>query len=201
MTTNGETKMNASQKLEALEKNIASLTAKLDKQFSIVANELNRINEIQIALAKRLNAILKAGDSGGVNTESVKDVIVSEAAKELKARVDMLVEQGILVLNNDKAIDADTFIVGRETDFDGNEINPRTQMLVGSLQKEAQEKLIGLKAGSEIKDEVIQQILVITEVYEVKSVEMKEPEEAEVVSKDQAVGAEIIRTKTKKAKK
>lgn len=192
-------KLNATQRLEALEKAFANLSAKLEQQFAIVADELNRQNEISTALAKRLNAIVKAGDNGGVSTEAVKDAIVSEAAKELKAKVDFLVEQGLLVLNNDKAIDENTFFVGREVDFEGNEVNPRTQMLVSSLQKEAQERLIGKKVGDEVKDETIKQTLLITEIYEVKRPQVESEEN--IQQTEEAAGAEVIRTKAKKNSK
>ena len=194
-------KMNASQRLEALESTIANLGSKLDSQFQAVADEFNRLNQLNVALAKRLNAIIKAGDSGDINNESVKNIIVDEASKELKAQVDMLIEQGLLTLNNKREIDDNTFVVGRETNLEGLEINPRTQFLVGALQEDAKKIVLGRKAGDSIKDEALQQILIITETYDVKQLEI--PEDVGVEgSEELAAGAEVMPLKkTKKAKK
>lgn len=194
-------KMNASQRLEALENVIAGLGNKLENQFQIVAEEINRLNELNVALAKRLNAIIKAGDGGDINGQTVKNVIVDEAAKELKSKVDMLIEQGILTLNNEKAIDDNTFVVGREVNADGEEINPRTQFLVGSLQEEAKTMVLGKKTGDSIKDEAAQQTLIITETYDVK--QMDAPEATQDVSfETEEVGAVAMPVvKQKRAKK
>lgn len=195
-------KMNAAQRLEALENIIANLGSKLETQFQVVADEINRLNELNVALAKRLNAIIKAGDEGDINGKSVKGIIIDEAAKELKSKVDMLIEQGILVLNNDKAIDENTFVVGRELNTEGEEINPRTQFLVGSLQEAGRNLVIGKKAGDSIKDEERQQTLIITETYDVRQIDTSASEEESTPAPEaQAAGAEVIRTKTKRAKK
>ena len=194
-------KMNASQKLEALEKTMAGFAERVDQQFKIVADELNRISEINVALAKRLNAIIKSGDEGGVTSEGVKEAIVNEEAKQLKAKVVMLVEQGLLRLNNEKVIDEDTFVVGREVDDSGKEINPRTQFLVRALHEEAKSQIVGKKAGDEIKEDKLKQTLIIMETYDVVQPEVKKDFEESVESvPSEAAGAEVIRTKSKKPK-
>lgn len=198
-------KMNATQRIEFLENTISNLTEKLDNQFQIIADEVNRLNELNVALAKRLNAIIKAGDEGDINNKSVKGIIIDEAAKELKSKVDMLVEQGILTLNNEREIDENTFVVGREINLEGEEINPRTQFLVGSLQEEAKKIVLGKKAGDSIKDEKLQQTLIITETYDVKQISTtnfsEEDGDNSGNEESSAVGAEVIRTKTRKIKK
>lgn len=207
--TTGTQKLNGTAKLEALEKNVAALANalqdtvnRIDQQFKIVAEELNRVNEINVALAKRLNAIIKAGDEGGVTSDGVKDQIVNEAAKELEGKVRMLVDQGVLVRDDSKLIDDDTFVVGREIDSEGKQINPRTQFLVRALQEEAKAAVLGKKAGDEIKDEKLGQVLILTEVYNVVQPKVEEESEvADAVSEQpaEAVGAEVMRTKTKRS--
>jgi hypothetical protein len=197
-------KMNAAQRLEALEGVIANLGNKLDNQFQIVADEINRLNELNVALAKRLNAIVKAGDGGQINNQTVKDVIIDEAAKELKSKVDMLIEQGILTLNNDKEIDDNTFVVGKEVNEAGAEVNPRTQFLVGSLQEEVKTMVLGKKAGDSIKDATSNQSLIITETYDVKQIQLPETTDVSLEEPNApAAGAEVMpmKGKAKKTKK
>jgi hypothetical protein len=195
-------KMNATQRIEALENLFSSLGGRLDEQFKIVADEINRLNELNVALAKRLNAIIKAGDEGDINNKSVKGIIISEAAKELKSKVDMLVEQGILTLNNDREIDDNTFVVAREIDSEGEEINPRTQFLVGSLQEEAKKLVLGRKAGDSVNDAGLKQTLIIMETYDVKQIDTSTSFEENQESTEAPAGAEVMKTtKTKKSKK
>lgn len=196
-------KLTSIQRLTALEEAFANVTDRIEQQFKIVADEINRLNDINVAMAKRLNAIVKAGDEGGVTSEAVSNAIVNSAAKELKAKVDMLIENNVLTLNNGKAIDEDTFIVGREIDGEGKEINPRIQFLVRSLMDDVKKKIIGKKVGDEVEDDAKTQTLIITEVYDVRQPNVATEEEApaEVQEPAAAAGAEVMRTKTKRSKK
>ena len=203
MTTQSK-QLNGAQKLDALEKALANMAARHDKQMEVVANEINRLNEYNVALAKRLNAIIKAGESQtGINSDSVKDVMTSEAAKELKGRVDMLIEQGVLVRNDTKEIDDDTFVVGREEDSEGKEVNPRTQFLVKALHPDTKAQILGKKVGDQIVNDEIKQVMFITETYDLTQPKAPGQEEVETEAQAEvpAAGAEVIRTKTKKAKK
>jgi hypothetical protein len=191
-------KMNATQRIEALENLFSNLGGRLDEQFKIVAEEINRLNELNVALAKRLNAIIKAGDEGDINNKSVKGIIISEAAKELKSKVEMLVEQGILNLNNDKEIDNNTFVVAREVDSEGEEINPRTQFLVGSLQEDAKKLLLGRKSGDSINDAGLKQTLIIMETYDVKQIDTSTSFEETQENTETSAGAEVLTTKKAK---
>lgn len=206
MTQPTQNKLNGTQRIEALERTIANMSARHDQQMEIVANEINRLNEFITALAKRINAIIKAGETdAGLNEDSVKNVMVNEAAKELKARVDMLKDQGVLLLNNDKVIDDDTFVVGREENSEGKEINPRTQFLVKALAPEAKTQILGKKVGDAIKNEETQQVLFITETYDIVQPKpqavVEESSEPAESTEAPAAGAEVMRTKTKRAKK
>jgi hypothetical protein len=64
---------------------------------------------------------------------------------------------------------------------EGEEINPRIQFAVKSLQQEVQDSLIGKKAGESISDEKSQTSMEITEVYTINQpkVEASEEQEAE----------------------
>lgn len=174
-------KLNASQKLEALENKITDMESKLDRAIQLLLERVNSLADTDVALAKRINAIVKAGDEGGVTTDSVKTAVVNQAATELRARVQMLIDNGLLTLDNESPITTESFVVGRELSSEGEEINPRIQFAVKSLQQEVQDTLIGKKAGESISDEKSQTSMEITEVYTINQpkVEASEEQEAE----------------------
>lgn len=189
-----ESKLNASQKLEALESKITDMESKLDRAIQLLLERVNSLADTDVALAKRINAIVKAGDEGGVTTDSVKTAVVNQAATELKARVQMLIDNGLLTLDNESPITSESFVVGRELSSEGEEINPRIQFAVKSLQQEVQDTLIGKKAGESISDEKSQTSMEITEVYTINQpqVEASEEQEAEaaqdVAEENKSVG-------------
>lgn len=207
MTTNAKP-LTGVQKVEALERSLANMSQRHDQQMQIVAEEINRLNNTVVALAKRLNAIVKAGESdSGLNSDSVQKVMQTEAAKELKAKVTQFEEQGVIKRNDLKEIDDDTFVVAREEDSEGKEINPRTQFLVKALHPEAKALIVGKKVGDQIVNDELKQVMFITETYDLVQPKVQEEEEvatepsSEVESEQQAAGAEVIRTKSKKSKK
>jgi len=189
-----ESKLNASQKLEALESKITDMESKLDRAIQLLLERVNSLADTDVAIAKRINAIVKAGDEGGVTTDSVKTAVVNQAAIELKARVQMLIDNGLLTLDNESPITTESFVVGRELSSEGEEINPRIQFAVKSLQQEVQDTLIGKKAGEAISDEKSQTSMEITEVYTINQpqVEASEEQEAEaaqdVAEENKSVG-------------
>ncbi len=191
-TAKPESKLNASQKLEALETKITDLESKLDRAIQLLLERVNSLADTDVALAKRINAIVKAGDEGGVTTDSVKTAVVNQAATELKARVQMLIDNGLLTLDNESPITSESFVVGRELSSEGEEINPRIQFAVKSLQQEVQDSLIGKKAGESISDEKSQTSMEITEVYTINQpqVEASEEQEAEAAqdASEESVG-------------
>ena len=192
VTAKPESKLNASQKLEALETKITDLESKLDRAIQLLLERVNSLADTDVALAKRINAIVKAGDEGGVTTDSVKTAVVNQAATELKARVQMLIDNGLLTLDNESPITSESFVVGRELSSEGEEINPRIQFAVKSLQQEVQDSLIGKKAGESISDEKSQTSMEITEVYTINQpqVEASEEQEAEAAqdASEESVG-------------
>ena len=73
--------------------------------------------------------------------------------------------------------------------------------MVGSLQEEAKKLVLGRKSGDSLRDETLQQTLIITETYDVKQINNSESAEDVRESAELSAGAEVIRTKTKRAKK
>jgi len=156
-------KMNAAQKIAAME----SVLLSHEKQFGILADEIDRMRGLVESLAKRLNASIKATDSD----DSVKQIIFEENAKELKGKVDFLEKQGVLVRNNKAMIGEKTFVVGTEHDDEGVETNPRLQFAVGSLDEKLKISMLGHRLGDESKSkEKVADggfFIKITEVYDI----------------------------------
>jgi hypothetical protein len=184
-----ESKMNASQKLEALEGKIVGLENKLDRAIELLLERVNSLADTDVAIAKRINAIIKAGDSGGVSSDSVKTAVVSQAASELKSRVDMLVEKGLLILDNESPINSDSFVVGRELNSEGEEINPRIQFAVKSLQQDVQDTLLGKKTGESVSDEDSKTSMEITEVYTINQPKVEESPEQEAEVQEESAAS------------
>jgi len=159
-----EVKLTAVQKIGLLEEKLINH----EKNFIILAQENDKLKNLITSLAKRLNATIRAGEvEGGITNKSVNDMIVKDNVKELEGKVTFLQEQGVLKLNNEAAITTQTFVVGRELDEDGKELNPRVQFAIGSLDKKIQDKLVGYKVGDLLRLEEGDPELEILEIYEI----------------------------------
>lgn len=152
-------KQNAAQKLEALENAFMQQNA----QIEILAEEIDRLRELVVALNKRLNASIQATDTG----TSVNQIIMDENQKELKAKIDFLVEQGVLQRDDNQQIDEQTFVVGRELDQEANVINPRVQFAVNTVDNSLKSALMGKKAGDVVAYDEKEPSLEVTEVYKI----------------------------------
>lgn len=161
----GETKkLTAAQRLEALE----NIVLQQNSKFEILADEIDKIRNLIASLAKRLNATIKAGEDGGISNDSVNKLILENNAKELKGRVDGLIESGVMTREDDTEIGRRTFVVAREIDEDGTIINPRVQFAVASMPEDFIPKILGKKVGDLIKPEDdLTLSLEITEVYQI----------------------------------
>lgn len=176
---------NAAERLNALEQNLNNLAQnvnqvfnsnneRLGKQINILADELDRARQTIQNLGKRLNTMAElAGKSDELNK-----AMLDAAVLDLKGKVDELVELGAIALGEDQPITDKTFVVGREIDADGNEVNPRVQFATASMDKSLQDKLMGKKAGDIIEFEEGQPKFEITEVYLVQEVKKDFEEEA-----------------------
>jgi predicted transcriptional regulator len=165
---NKATKMNASQKLDLLEQ-IAQNQA---NQIRIMAEELERLNGVITAVAKRVNAIVRSGDEGAqVSSKQINTLLVSDAARELQGKVQFLVDNGVLVRNDEASISEKSFVVGREVDSEGNEVNPRVQFSFTSLEQDGKDKVDGKKVGDSIPgdDSISLEILEIYDIVDKKA--------------------------------
>jgi len=164
-----EKKLTAAQRIEGLENALASLGEIKDAQtenINILAGQIDGLRQTIAALARRLNATIKSGDSGNVNSDVINRILVEDNVQELKDKIDYLKEQGILEETEVKEIGDRSFIIGRELDEESNEVNPRMQFALASLTPEAKEKVKGKKAGDVVKDFSGDGLtLEITEVY------------------------------------
>lgn len=158
-------KLTASQRIAALEE-IAMVQR---EQIDILAEELDQTRNTISSLAKRLNAVIQAGESGTISNDSINSIVLDESVKELKGRVDYLKNQGVLKLNEDKDtnISEQNFVVGRQVDEDGNVVSPRVQFAVGSLDDSLKTKMLGKQLGDLVPDESSGTSLEITEIYDV----------------------------------
>jgi hypothetical protein len=86
---------------------------------------------------------------------------------ELKEKVNDLIKNGVLVSQDN--VDETSFVVAREIDDQGNEVNPRVQFALGALQKELQDKVKGSKAGDVLNLQEGKLKLQIMETYSIKA--------------------------------
>src|SRR5690606_5845637 len=116
------------------------------KMIEVMAEEMDKIQQSQIALAKRLEATLKvAGEEGGLSEDRVNEFVVSQQVKEYKDKVDLLVSQGVMTATEE--VGDNSFVVGKEITKEGEVVSPRTQASIKSLPEEVVKALLGKKVG------------------------------------------------------
>lgn len=176
-------KMNASQKIEFLEKTILSYVKQSGQQMEILADEIDKIRNSQVSLSKRLNATIEASNTDDLVTK----IMTQRNVEDLEGKVKFLEEQGVLKKNKEAAITENTFVVGRELDSEGNEVNPRIQFAVNSLDDGLKGKLFGHKIGDIVKPEEEEgsYTLEVVDIYDIidtpieKNFEDSDPESSE----------------------
>ena len=176
--TTAPKKATSTQKLAALEDKAMAH----ERNFLVLADEIDQLKVLIQGLNKRLNAAIKAGETeDGLSNQSVQDIIIEENEKELKGKVDFLVEQGLLKkLGKKEVADIKSFIVGKEVDSEsGKVVNPRAQFSVGSLSPDLQEKVIGLKLGDSTSFREEDPDFVVTELYSIVDPEINKEFEEE----------------------
>lgn len=144
-------KMNATQRLEALEALVSQQHGVIEAQsnnIKFLAQEIDGLKQTIQALARRLNASIQAGD----NNDQVQQILVDENVRELEGKVTFLMEQGVLEDAKSEDVHERSFVVARELDEDRNEVNPRMQFAIASLTPEAKEKIEGKKLGDIVQD-------------------------------------------------
>jgi hypothetical protein len=157
-------KLTASQRITALEEAVG-ITRTNDE---MIAQEINSLRQSFIALSRRLNAIIKSGETGNISNDSVNSIITEENVVELEGKVKLLLEKNAIVKSETGEIKASSFVVGRELDKDSNVINPRIQFAVQSITPEAQESVLGKTLGDVIENNLGDGLsLEVTEVYDI----------------------------------
>ena len=176
--TTAPKKATSTQKLAALEDKAMAH----ERNFLVLADEIDQLKVLIQGLNKRLNAAIKAGETEeGLSNQTVQDIIIEENEKELKGKVDFLVEQGLLKkLGEEDVTDIRSFLVGKEIDSEsGKVVNPRAQFSVGSLSPDLQEKVIGLKLGDSTSFREEDPDFVVTELYSIVDPEINKEFEEE----------------------
>lgn len=159
----------AAQRIETLEKT----TSTLRKMIKVMAEEMDKIQQSQIALAKRLEATLKvAGEEGGLSEDRVNEFVVSQQVKEYKDKVDLLVSQGVMTATEE--VGDNSFVVGKEITKEGEVVSPRTQASIKSLPEEVVKALLGKKVGDLVSFGDEKLAFQIDEVYNITSPQEKQ---------------------------
>jgi hypothetical protein len=112
-----------------------------------MARDLMTLKETVKLLNNKLDAVVKSINAGGpITDESINKIMIENNAKDLKAKVDQMVAQGLLAASN--TVESGSFVVISESNSAGEVVNPRMQFLLSDLQhEEAKTKLNGLKVG------------------------------------------------------
>mgnify|MGYP001551294296 FL=1 len=176
--TTAPKKATSTQKLAALEDKAMSH----EKNFLVLADEIDQLKVVIQGLAKRLNAAIKAGETeDGLSNKSVQDIIVEETVKELEGKVSFLQEQGLLAKAGEDETAGDTsFIVGKEVNTEtGEVVNPRAQFSMTTLNPELKAKIVGLKVGESVSFREEDPDFVITEIFNITDVEVNKDFEQE----------------------
>jgi len=141
-------KLTAAQRIEALENQLLGA----GQNFQVLAGEIDNLRQTVAALARRLNASIKAGEQGEISNDAVNQLLVEENTAELKGKVDFLLQQGVLEEAKEEAIHERSFVVGRELDEDKNVINPRIQFAIASINPDVKDLLLGKKVGEVVQN-------------------------------------------------
>jgi hypothetical protein len=174
-SSEGSQKLNATQRIEALENSLLQSNQK----FSILAEEIDRIAELVKRMGLKLNAVIEAGSGGNLSKEGVSQVLVDNAVKELKAKTEQFVTMGIIEpADQDASIDSDEyFIVGREVDENGNVINPRIQFALKSLEDSLRSTFLTKKIGDLVSNDNKSFPIEIVELYKIAAPKTQQVEQ------------------------
>jgi bisphosphoglycerate-dependent phosphoglycerate mutase len=168
-TKKQEKTVTAAQRIEMME----TTTSTLKRMIEVIAEEMDKIQQAQIALAKRLEATLKvAGEDGGLNEDRVNEFVVNQQVKEYKEKVDLLISQGVMMAT--EKIGDNSFVVGKELTKEGEVVSPRTQASTRSLPEEVAKALFGKKVGDLVSFGDEKLAFQIDEVYDIASPKEKQ---------------------------
>lgn len=166
-------KRTATQKLADLEGATMSLFSVTDN----LSRDLAMIRDAIKLLDNKLNAIVKATrGSEALTDEVISRIMIQNNADELKAKVDKMVTEGILVAET--IVSENAFVIGKESDESGTVVNPRLQFALKALPAELQAKIVGAEVGTTLDVEPGKLKLTVTESYKIQYPEAAAPEVA-----------------------
>ena len=155
---NQNDKRTASQRLDDLERTVMAAYQTLDQ----MARDLMTIKEAIKLLGNKTSALATAAN---ISDEIISKLMVDQNVAELKQKVTVLIEQGILVA--DENLSDSSFLVGQEVDGEGKIVNPRIQFTLGSLSEEIRNKIKAGKVGEAIDLQEGKLKFLITEAYQI----------------------------------
>jgi phosphosulfolactate synthase (CoM biosynthesis protein A) len=156
--------LSASQRLEGLEKAMYAVDGTL--RNLIQTQEMTQ-SALKM-LANKLDATVKLARKKGVElTDSeISEFMVDNNVQELKQKLDYSVQAGFLTSSEE--VTESSFIVGREIEADTKKVlNPRIQIALSELKKEAQETLKGKRVMDVVSFNDNKIALEIEEIYEI----------------------------------
>jgi len=166
-----KTTLTASQKLDMLEKSMANLR----KMVEILAEEMDKIQQSQIAVAQKLDATLKVASSEEpLSEKAVNDFVISQQVEERKQQIEVLKTQGVLVPSEE--VKENAFVIGKEITSEGEVVSPRTQASLKSLPEEVRGALLNKKVGDLVVFKEGTLSFLLDEVYDIvepKQVELE----------------------------
>jgi hypothetical protein len=180
--SNQADKRTAAQRIDDMERGLMALYQTADN----MARDLMTIKEAIKLLGNKLDAVVKASNRGEqLNDEVISKIMVENNIEELKEKVQNLVNQGILQAAEE--VSANSFVVGREVDENGQVQNPRMQFVVSALAENVKAKFPGAKAGQTLELEEGKWKFEILEVYNL--VVPSAPQEAQPAQAEESTEA------------
>jgi len=166
--------LNSKDRLDALEATVNALQTALMEiaeanqtltlQIASVTMNLNNSIKRNNTLRSELRAMIEIVSSGEtLNIQAINQKIVEANVAELTKRLELLKENNLLLPTDD--IQADSFVVAKQTGKNGEIINARMQFLVSTMDEEIQMKILSKKAGETVIFGEDEPDLYIMEVY------------------------------------
>ena len=132
----------ASQKISDLENALMALYQTANN----MASDISTLKEAVKLLGNKVDSIVKASTKGEQITDAViSRIMIENNVEDLTNKVKNMIAQGILAVQ--EQVSNDSFIVGEETNDQGDIVNPRLQFALMAVQPELREKFVGAKAG------------------------------------------------------
>jgi hypothetical protein len=160
-------------KLESQVESLLALTKAYDSNFTMLAEEVDKIRDLALGIGRRVNATIQAAEGGQITNDSVNNLIVLDNVKKLEAQVKQLLEMGVLATGEE--VGEFSFVVGRELDVNGKVTNPRLQLAASTASETFKDLLIGKKLGDIILVDTENNVsFEVTELYDIKQTEVAE---------------------------